>query len=81
MASDEQNGKFKKKALFEGERGPPFEVSTDQFRCVRCRKSHCTYYRPHPHRADEPVITYVTCVRTAATALNSFDRQLLLIFL
>ncbi|GJY08162.1 transcription elongation factor TFIIS-like protein [Tanacetum coccineum] len=55
-------GKIKWKALFDCERGLPPKATTDEFRCGRCGKRKCTYYQLQTRSADEPMMTFVTCV-------------------
>lgn len=65
MASDQrklENKQIKDKALFECERGIKPKATTDQFKCGKCGKRKCTYYQMQTRSADEPMITFVTCV-------------------
>eukprot|EP00249_Psilotum_nudum_P021974 c28324_g1_i1 orf=198-1196(+) len=66
MASDErkvQNKMIKEKALFECERGQNRQASTNQFKCGKCGERECTYYQLQTRSADEPMTTFVTCVK------------------
>ena len=39
------------------------KATTDMFQCSQCRKRKCTYYQMQTRSADEPMTTYVTCVK------------------
>ncbi|XP_030937629.1 transcription elongation factor TFIIS-like [Quercus lobata] len=39
------------------------KATTDMFQCSRCRERKCTYYQMQTRSADEPMTTYVTCVK------------------
>ncbi|XP_075663471.1 transcription elongation factor TFIIS-like [Castanea sativa] len=39
------------------------KATTDMFQCSRCRERKCTYYQLQTRSADEPMTTYVTCVK------------------
>ena len=39
------------------------KATTDMFQCSRCRKRKCTYYQMQTRSADEPMTTYVNCVK------------------
>ncbi len=37
-------------------------VTTDMFRCGKCKKRKCSYYQLQIRSQDEPMTTFVTCV-------------------
>ena len=39
-----------------------FGVTTDKFKCGKCKKRNCTYYELQTRSADEPMTTFVSCV-------------------
>ena len=39
------------------------KATTDMFQCSRCRERKCTYYQLQTRSADEPMTTYITCVK------------------
>jgi DNA-directed RNA polymerase subunit M/transcription elongation factor TFIIS len=39
------------------------EASTDNFTCRKCKSKECTYYQLQTRSADEPMTTFVTCVK------------------
>jgi transcription elongation factor S-II len=39
------------------------EASTDNFQCHKCRSRECTYYQMQTRSADEPMTTFVTCIK------------------
>ena len=39
------------------------KATTDMFQCSRCCERKCTYYQMQTRSADEPMTTYVTCVK------------------
>ena len=51
---------------------PVIEASTDTYECRRCKASHpndremytqCSYYQLQTRSADEPMTTFVTCIK------------------
>lgn len=38
-------------------------AATDEFTCWKCRKSSCTYYQLQTRSADEPMTTFVSCLK------------------
>ena len=41
---------------------PRLNISTDMYKCNKCRKNNCTYYQAQTRGADEPMTTFVTCL-------------------
>ena len=39
------------------------EASTDNFLCYKCKSHQCTYYQMQTRSADEPMTTFVTCIK------------------
>ena len=39
------------------------EASTDNFQCHNCKSRECTYYQLQTRSADEPMTTFVTCIK------------------
>jgi transcription elongation factor S-II len=39
------------------------EASTDNFQCHKCKSRECTYYQMQTRSADEPMTTFVTCIK------------------
>lgn len=39
------------------------EASTDNFQCHKCKSRECTYYQLQTRSADEPMTTFVTCIK------------------
>ena len=39
------------------------EASTDNFKCHKCKSRECTYYQMQTRSADEPMTTFVTCIK------------------
>lgn len=37
--------------------------STDEFKCFKCFQRQCTYYQLQTRSADEPMTTFVTCLK------------------
>jgi transcription elongation factor S-II len=37
--------------------------STDEFKCFKCFERQCTYYQLQTRSADEPMTTFVTCLK------------------
>jgi transcription elongation factor S-II len=42
---------------------PKIEASTDDFTCYKCKSKECTHYQLQTRSADEPMTTYVTCIK------------------
>jgi len=42
---------------------PKIEASTDGFMCRKCKSKECTYYQLQTRSADEPMTTFVTCIK------------------
>jgi len=65
--ANENKKEVRKKIIEEKIReAQPFNAqtaSTDQFRCGKCRQRECTYYQLQTRSADEPMTTFVTCVK------------------
>ena len=38
-------------------------ASTDTFTCRKCKSNECTYYQMQTRSADEPMTTFVTCLK------------------
>ena len=38
-------------------------ASTDTFKCRKCHSKECTYYQMQTRSADEPMTTFVTCIK------------------
>ena len=38
-------------------------ASTDEFKCFKCFERVCTYYQLQTRSADEPMTTFVTCLK------------------
>jgi transcription elongation factor S-II len=59
-----------KKLKDENKFAPKIEASTDDFKCLKCKRdglpeeeySKCTYYQLQTRSADEPMTTFVTCI-------------------
>jgi len=39
------------------------EAATDTFKCHKCKSKECTYYQMQTRSADEPMTTFVTCIK------------------
>ena len=52
-----------KKLRLENKYFPKIEASTDNFTCRKCKSNECTYYQLQTRSADEPMTTYVTCIK------------------
>ena len=39
------------------------EATTDQFKCPKCKARQCTYYQLQIRSSDEPMTTFVSCVK------------------
>ena len=42
---------------------PKVEASTDNFTCYKCKSKECSYYQLQTRSADEPMTTFVTCIK------------------
>lgn len=42
---------------------PKIEASTDNFTCFKCKSKECSYYQLQTRSADEPMTTFVNCIR------------------
>lgn len=42
---------------------PKLEASTDNFTCRKCKSKECSYYQLQTRSADEPMTTFVTCIK------------------
>tara|TARA_B100001057_G_C22481460_1_gene806615 strand:+ start:194 stop:703 length:510 start_codon:yes stop_codon:yes gene_type:complete len=42
---------------------PKVEASTDNFTCYKCKSHECSYYQLQTRSADEPMTTFVTCIK------------------
>jgi len=42
---------------------PKIEASTDNFTCRKCKSKECSYYQLQTRSADEPMTTFVTCIK------------------
>lgn len=42
---------------------PKIEASTDNFTCYKCKSKECSYYQLQTRSADEPMTTFVTCIK------------------
>ena len=42
---------------------PKLEASTDGFTCRKCKSKECSYYQLQTRSADEPMTTFVTCIK------------------
>ena len=42
---------------------PKIEASTDNYTCYKCMSKECSYYQLQTRSADEPMTTYVTCIK------------------
>ncbi|KAK4773387.1 hypothetical protein SAY87_028406 [Trapa incisa] len=66
MASDHrqrENQRIQEKAMLDCEIGGAPKATTNQFKCGRCGQRKCSYYQMQTRSADEPMTTYVTCVK------------------
>jgi transcription elongation factor S-II len=60
-ARKEENAKIREHALWDSERGPAKQATTDQFQCGKCRQRKTTYY----------VRRVALCLRIAAISRSS----------
>lgn len=42
---------------------PKLEASTNDYTCWKCKSNECTHYQLQTRSADEPMTTYVTCIK------------------
>jgi len=42
---------------------PKLEASTNDYTCRKCKSNECTHYQLQTRSADEPMTTYVTCIK------------------
>ena len=47
----------------ENKYAPKLEASTDNFTCRKCKSKECSYYQLQTRSADEPMTTFVTCIK------------------
>ena len=47
----------------ENKYAPKIEASTDNFTCFKCKSKECSYYQLQTRSADEPMTTFVNCIR------------------
>lgn len=52
-----------KKVRDENKYTPKLEASTDNFTCRKCKSKECSYYQLQTRSADEPMTTFVTCIK------------------
>jgi transcription elongation factor S-II len=52
-----------KKIRDENRYAPKLEASTDNFTCRKCKSKECSYYQLQTRSADEPMTTFVTCIK------------------
>ncbi len=52
-----------KKIRDENKYAPKLEASTDNFTCRKCKSKECSYYQLQTRSADEPMTTFVTCLK------------------
>ena len=52
-----------KKLRLDNKFFPKIEASTDNFTCGKCKSTACTYYQLQTRSADEPMTTFVTCIK------------------
>lgn len=52
-----------KKEKDENRYAPKLEANTDNYTCWKCKSTECSYYQLQTRSADEPMTTYVTCVK------------------
>jgi transcription elongation factor S-II len=52
-----------KKIREENIYAPKLEASTDGFTCRKCKSKECSYYQLQTRSADEPMTTFVTCLK------------------
>ena len=42
---------------------PQIDANTDNFTCGKCKSKRCSYYQLQTRSADEPMTTFVTCIK------------------
>lgn len=52
-----------KKIRDENKYVPKLEASTDNFTCRKCKSKECSYYQLQTRSGDEPMTTFVTCIK------------------
>lgn len=52
-----------KKEKDENRYAPKLEANTDNYTCRKCKSKECSYYQLQTRSADEPMTTYVTCIK------------------
>ncbi|KDE03785.1 transcription elongation factor S-II, variant [Microbotryum lychnidis-dioicae p1A1 Lamole] len=66
MASEEQqalNRKLAEENLFKAQGAAPQQAETDAFQCGKCKQRRTMYYQMQTRSADEPMTTFVTCLK------------------
>ena len=53
----------KKKDRDENRYTSKLEANTDNYKCRKCGSKECSYYQLQTRSADEPMTTYVTCIK------------------
>ncbi|THH14289.1 hypothetical protein EW146_g6031 [Bondarzewia mesenterica] len=67
MASEERKAadqKIKEDNLFHSLGAEEQQAETDAFQCGRCKQRKCRYRQAQTRSADEPMTTFVTCVKS-----------------
>ena len=57
------------------------QATTDQFKCPRCKARECTYYQLQIRSSDEPMTTFLSCVKCKKNGnwwLNYFNNYSML---
>ena len=49
---------LREQAQLEGNKA----MTTEMFKCSRCKKNQCTYYQLQTRSADEPMTTFISCL-------------------
>ena len=52
-----------KKIKDENKFSPKIEASTNDFTCRKCKSNECQYTQLQTRSADEPITTFVTCIK------------------
>ena len=64
LLPEKWNDKIEEKKLrLDNKFFPKIEASTDNFTCGKCKSTACTYYQLQTRSADEPMTTFVTCIK------------------
>ena len=69
MTHQEMNAKIWKKLIqAKIKRDKNFDkidmsAATDEFKCYKCKQNVCTYYQMQTRSADEPMTTFITCLK------------------